>query len=68
VDKVEKKMNDKLSLEECPWPESIWPMTEQEYVEAVPDEKLRTAISGMLMRRGWNVAMRQIKERENEIP
>jgi hypothetical protein len=43
-------------------------MTEQEYVEAVPDEKLRTAISGMLMRRGWNVAMRQIKERENEIP
>jgi hypothetical protein len=32
-------------------------MTEAEYVAAVPNERLRTAISGFLMRKGWEVAM-----------
>jgi hypothetical protein len=48
---------------ECPWPESVWPMTAQQYVAAVPDPAQRTAISGFLMRRGWEVAVKQIEER-----
>jgi hypothetical protein len=50
----------------CPWPKKIWPMTEAQYVKAVPDPKLRTAISGFLMRRGWEVAIRQMKEAQKE--
>ena len=37
-------------------------MTEAEYVSAVPDPNLRTAISGFLMRLGWKIAMKQVKE------
>lgn len=50
---------------ECPWPESVWPMTEKQYVKAVPDPVLRTAISGFLMRRGWEVAVKQMQEAQN---
>lgn len=46
---------------DCPWPEDVWPMTTQEYVAAVPDEGLRTAISGFLMRQGWNLRERALK-------
>lgn len=53
---------------ECPWPESVWPMTEQQYCEAVPDEAMRTAISGFLMRLGWNEAMRQVKQAQITAP
>ncbi len=53
-----------LSIE-CPWPKSVWPMTEKQYVKAVPDPQTRTAISGFLMRRGWEVAVMQIKEAQN---
>jgi len=56
---------------ECPWPVSIWPMTEAEYVKAVPDPHLRTAISGFLMRQGWESYERQMddinKERGMEV-
>jgi hypothetical protein len=47
---------------DCPWPESVWQMTEAQYVAAVPDDKMRTAISGLLMRMGWNVAMKQARQ------
>lgn len=45
----------------CPWPVKVWPMTDAQYVEAVPDELLRTAISGYLMRAGWETAMQSIE-------
>lgn len=48
-----------MNWPENPYPESIFPMTDDEYVRAVPDEKMRTAISGFLMRKGWEVAERQ---------
>jgi hypothetical protein len=37
----------------CPWPESIWTMTQDEYVKAIPDDQLRTAVSGFMARFGW---------------
>ena len=40
-----------------PWPEDIWTMTDKEYVKAIPDENLRTSISGFLMRKGWELAI-----------
>ena len=45
---------------ECPYPESVFPMTVDEYVKAVPGEKLRTAISGSLGREFWNIASEAI--------
>ena len=45
---------------ECPWPEDIWTMTDDKYVKAVPDPDLRTAISGYLMRKGWEVFQHQL--------
>ena len=50
----------------CPWPEEVWPMTPDEYIAAVPDPKLRTAISGYLMRQGWHLACEAILERKNK--
>jgi hypothetical protein len=56
---------DEYMLEEipCPWPESVWAMTDEDYVKAIPDEKLRTAISGFLMRKGWELAIEDIKRK-----
>ena len=45
---------------QCPYPEDVFPMTTEEYAAAVPDEKLRTAISGFLCRLGWEVASEAI--------
>ena len=45
---------------ECPWPAEVWPMTQEDYIAAVPDPKLRTAISGFLMRRGWELCEEDI--------
>jgi len=57
-----------MNLPECPWPKEVWPMTDDEYVQAIPDTKLRTAISGFLMRKGWETYRRQLKEQlEEEI-
>ena len=47
----------------CPYPESVFGMTIDEYVQAVPDPHLRTAISGLLARIGWQVASETIWER-----
>lgn len=51
---------------ECPYPGSVFPMTTEEYMRAIPDHKLRTAISGYLARFGWEKAeeaiWRKIKE------
>uniref|UniRef100_A0A6M3JFU1 Uncharacterized protein n=1 Tax=viral metagenome TaxID=1070528 RepID=A0A6M3JFU1_9ZZZZ len=47
---------------ENPYPESIFPMTDKEYLEAIPNPNLRTAISGFLYRAGWLVATKQISE------
>lgn len=47
----------------CPWPESIWPMTDEDYVKAIPDPKMRTAISGYLMRKGWEIACEDIAKK-----
>lgn len=51
----------------CPWPKDIWTMTKEEYVKAVPDHNLRTAISGFLMRLGWELAEEDIYKRLREI-
>lgn len=60
-----------MSLEQmfgaCPWPETVWPMTMEEYVKAVPDAALRTAISGYLMRDGWNVAKKVVELKLKEV-
>lgn len=41
---------------ENPYPEHIFPMTIEEYIKAIPDDKLRGAISGCLARWAWGVA------------
>ena len=51
---------------ECPYPTSVFTMTEKEYVKAVPDDLLRTRISGYLMRCGWKVAVSQINKAMEE--
>lgn len=47
----------------CPWPEDVWTMTNDDYVKAIPDEKMRTAISGFLMRKGWEIAKTDILDK-----
>ena len=49
---------------ECPWPKDIWPMTDKEYAAAIPDKQLRTAISGFLMRCGWELALAALAKGE----
>jgi len=49
-----------MIFRECPWPESIWTMTDDEYVKAVPDHKTRTAVSGFLMRKGWELCKQEM--------
>jgi len=46
---------------ECPWPVDVWPMTDAEYAETVPDECQRTAISGYLMRLGWELCVKALE-------
>lgn len=43
-----------------PYPESVFPMTVDEYCEAVPDGDQRTAISGCLGRMFWDIASEDI--------
>lgn len=49
-----------------PYPDTIFPMTDEEYKKAIPDPKLRTAISGFLSRHGWDVASNMIFDRFKE--
>lgn len=51
-----------ISKIQNPYPESVFPMTETEYVKFIPDPANRTAVSGFLMRRGWLVFQRQLNE------
>ena len=45
-----------------PYPESIFPMPEERYVELFPSPKFRTALSGLLGRRFWDIASEAIWE------
>jgi hypothetical protein len=45
---------------ENPYPESVFPMTLEEYEKAIPDENLRTAISGCLGRVFFDLVSAQI--------
>ena len=57
---IEKRLQ--AALDECPWPSDIWTMTDADYVQAVPDGKLRSAISGFLMRCGWELAQKRVNQ------
>lgn len=48
---------------ECPYPADIFPMNLDRYAEIVPDEDLRTALSGTLGRHFWRVASTSILRR-----
>ena len=43
-----------------PYPQDIFTMTREEYVKAVPDPALRTAISGCLGRLFWEICSESI--------
>lgn len=49
-----------------PFPRSVFTMTIDGYVEAVPDERLRTAISGALGYHFWKLASDAILEAYKE--
>lgn len=51
---------------ECPYPKDIFTMQPNEYPRIVPDEKTRTALSGLLGREFWNIASEMIAERYQE--
>ena len=40
----------------CPYPETVFVMKMERYPEIVPDERVRTGLSGMLGREFWNIA------------
>lgn len=50
-----------------PYPPSIFPMTTDEYVAAIPDTALRTAISGCMARFGWERAEDAIWKAMQEV-
>ena len=49
-------MNKPSWWPDCPYPEKIFPMKEDRYLEIVPDPHTRTALSGMLGRQFWTLA------------
>jgi len=52
----------------CPWPADVWPMTQEEYVKATPDPKLRIEIpSGKLLRMKITKTGKFIWKREKGI-
>ena len=53
-------------MPQCSWPAEVWPMTREEYVKAVPNPDTRTAVSGYLMRLGWEAAIYQIEKMMRE--
>jgi len=46
----------KNCMPENPYPKDIFPMEIEDYVRAIPDDMLRSAISGCLGRWAWDVA------------
>lgn len=64
---IERALNDALSLPEwfpnCPWPTSVWLSTVEEAGKKMREflkDETTTAISGTLMRHGWQVAALEI--------
>ena len=53
-------MNKPKWWPECPYPEDIFPMKRERYKEIVPDQDMRTALSGMLGRLFWKIASESI--------
>lgn len=49
-----------------PYPETLFPMPEERYAEIVPDPHLRTALSGMLGRRFWDLTLETIRQAMTE--
>jgi hypothetical protein len=56
------KTLETISKLQCPWPTDIFPISVEQYVERVPDPQDRTAISGLLMRMGWEHAIQSVKD------
>lgn len=55
---------------ESPWPEDVWPTTLEEagnHLRKAIGDKNTTAISGSLMRHGYRIAERDIKEHLLEL-
>ncbi|HUS40043.1 MAG TPA: hypothetical protein VMX74_11360 [Pirellulales bacterium] len=52
----------------CPWPRDIFPMTPMQYADAVPDEVMRTAISGLMSRHGWETLEAIVASAINRSP
>lgn len=46
-----------------PYPEDIFPMTREDFVEMFPDPKERTAVAGCLGRLFWEIASDSIWDR-----
>lgn len=51
---------------ENPYPKSVFPMEDAEYLKIVPDPKIRTALSGCLGRRFWETASETIHDNFKE--
>jgi hypothetical protein len=49
-----------------PYPEWMFPMTDEEYIDILPDPMTRTAVSGYSGRWAWQVAETEIWERLTE--
>lgn len=43
-----------------PYPETVFPMKRDQYSKIVPNERVRTALSGMLGREFWDIASETI--------
>ena len=48
---------------ECPYPESLFTMTEKEFIEVLPNPLARSRVSGYLGRLFWNMCSNEIYER-----
>ena len=51
---------------ENPYPASVFPMPREKYAEIVPDDDVRTGLSGMLGREFWDIAADAIWEAMQE--
>lgn len=58
-------MQMRRALDECPWPREVWPNTIEETGKAMREalgDLTTTAISGVLMRHGWEQAKARLDE------
>jgi len=51
---------------ENPYPQSVFPMQREQYVEIVPDDDTRTGLSGLLGREFWDIVADAIWEAMQE--